>query len=670
MKRATWCLGLLMGLTAACKSRDNTGIVVEVWSDLAIPNQLSGVRIDVSDDKGSSSETFLLTSRSQLPVHLALVPGGAKDAALTIKAVGLLGGADIVWQAAHVAFVPGEGKLLQLVLESRCAGAGCSAVQSCAAGVCVVVPTINSLRDYDPKATPVEPDAGTRSSIDAGDDVAARDASQAETGKDATADRFPEDAKADALIGTGGTGGNTTGTGGAGETGGSTGGMGGNTTGSAGGIAGGVAGSSGAGMVAGGSGGAGGQSAAGGTGGTSPMGGSTSSGTVALPPDAGPPADAPIGGSAGGASGGASATTGSGGTGGTGGTTSAVVDCGPLSKPSNGTVDVTATTYNSTATYSCTTTGYTLSGDAGRTCQANGTWSGSAPTCVLVDCGPLSKPSNGAVDVPTTTYNSTATYLCTTTGYTLSGAATRTCQANGTWSGSAPSCALVDCGPLDKPNNGAVAVTTTTYNSTASYSCTTTGYVLLGDDVRTCQASGSWTGSAPTCILAYGGTCSTTSNCPADSVCCNGSVQKCDTTRLPAGNGTNTGQYAISTDNEMITDTITGLVWQRGVSAGRPGCALSPNCTWVEASAYCDGLVLSGFTDWRLPSMAELRTIVDFTRVSPAIDLGMFPDTASSWFWTSSPYAGPAGQAWAITFADGLLGNTAVTGTFRVRCVR
>ncbi len=58
----------------------------------------------------------------------------------------------------------------------------------------------------------------------------------------------------------------------------------------------------------------------------------------------------------------------------------------------------------------------------------------------VVDCGPLTDPTNGMVDIPTTTFESTATYSCTNNGYTLNGDMTRTCLATGDWSGSEPAC--------------------------------------------------------------------------------------------------------------------------------------------------------------------------------------------------------------------------------------
>ena len=78
-----------------------------------------------------------------------------------------------------------------------------------------------------------------------------------------------------------------------------------------------------------------------------------------------------------------------------------VVDCGNLTDPANGQVDHSAgTTNGQTAVYSCNT-GYNLVGESSRTCQAEGDWSGSAPTCqgmllyyVYFHEGPLSAGAN------------------------------------------------------------------------------------------------------------------------------------------------------------------------------------------------------------------------------------------------------------------------------------
>ena len=65
---------------------------------------------------------------------------------------------------------------------------------------------------------------------------------------------------------------------------------------------------------------------------------------------------------------------------------------------------------------------------------------------------------------------------------------------------------VVNCGILANPANGKVSHTAgTTFGQTATYSCNT-GYNLVGDSNHTCQATGNWSGSAPTCqgvLLSY-----------------------------------------------------------------------------------------------------------------------------------------------------------------------
>ena len=64
---------------------------------------------------------------------------------------------------------------------------------------------------------------------------------------------------------------------------------------------------------------------------------------------------------------------------------SPVVDCGPLSDPDNGMVETPqGTTFGQEATYTCNNM-YDLVGDGTRTCQADGVWSGTDPTCGKFD---------------------------------------------------------------------------------------------------------------------------------------------------------------------------------------------------------------------------------------------------------------------------------------------
>ena len=118
------------------------------------------------------------------------------------------------------------------------------------------------------------------------------------------------------------------------------------------------------------------------------------------------------------------------------------------------------------------------------------------------------------------------------------------------------------------------------------------------------------------------------------------------------------GKFAI--DGDTVVDTRTDLTWQR----------LPPNAayTWAEAKAYCESLDLEG-SEWRLPTIKELMTIVDETRSAPAIDGAAFPDTTNDYAWTSSPVAGAESDAWAVSFRFGFDGSFGSTTKQHARCV-
>ncbi|WP_288985915.1 DUF1566 domain-containing protein [uncultured Pseudoalteromonas sp.] len=64
---------------------------------------------------------------------------------------------------------------------------------------------------------------------------------------------------------------------------------------------------------------------------------------------------------------------------------------------------------------------------------------------------------------------------------------------------------------------------------------------------------------------------------------------------------------------------------------------------------------LCGASDWRMPTRLELMGIVDNGTKKPAIDMGYFPQTQLSWFWSSSPYV-VNGGVWYVGFGNGYVG--------------
>ena len=52
----------------------------------------------------------------------------------------------------------------------------------------------------------------------------------------------------------------------------------------------------------------------------------------------------------------------------------------------------------------------------------------------VVDCGPLAAPMNGSIIISETTFGSISTFMCNE-GFNQSGSSIRQCEANGNWSG-------------------------------------------------------------------------------------------------------------------------------------------------------------------------------------------------------------------------------------------
>lgn len=100
-------------------------------------------------------------------------------------------------------------------------------------------------------------------------------------------------------------------------------------------------------------------------------------------------------------------------------------------------------------------------------------------------------------------------------------------------------------------------------------------------------------------------------------------------------------------DNEdgTVTDTCTGLMWLKDPTA--EGSVFA----WSEALLHCENLELGGYEDWRLPSIRELESVVDFGQADPATD-PVFGQTLGT-FWTSTSFAGAADVAWLIDFIIG-----------------
>ncbi|MCB9740187.1 MAG: DUF1566 domain-containing protein [Deltaproteobacteria bacterium] len=121
------------------------------------------------------------------------------------------------------------------------------------------------------------------------------------------------------------------------------------------------------------------------------------------------------------------------------------------------------------------------------------------------------------------------------------------------------------------------------------------------------------------------------------------------------------GVYQIA--GETVVDTQTGLVWQREVSATTGSSA--------DANKACDALVLGGANDWRVPTLVELQTLVDYGAAdgAPRIDTTAFAKASTLALWTTTT---TLNGTLAIDFATGasVPGTAAGVGSIGWRCVR
>ena len=152
------------------------------------------------------------------------------------------------------------------------------------------------------------------------------------------------------------------------------------------------------------------------------------------------------------------------------------------------------------------------------------------------------------------------------------------------------------------------------------------------------------------------------------------------------------GTYART---ECVKDNSTGLVWEGktaspatsrlgtsyytnfdSTSSAQKADGSNPTQAEIDASTNSIGYRnsvntsgLCGYTDWRLPTHAELQGILTSSG-SPRIDTAWFPNTQASGYWSSSPYVGHSDGAWVVYFYYGYVNGNVRYDGYHVRLVR
>ncbi|XP_069824058.1 E-selectin-like [Dendropsophus ebraccatus] len=185
------------------------------------------------------------------------------------------------------------------------------------------------------------------------------------------------------------------------------------------------------------------------------------------------------------------------------------VSCRPLQSPSHGVYICSDTLgsfqYNSICNFSCEE-GFELSGTRSLFCQSSGNWSDSTPTCEAISCSALENPSHGRMNCSYVFGDYRLKSICEFTcdeGFQMKGSDTLLCEHSGEWSEPMPKCIAVPCVALQSPEHGTVncsdAFGEFSYRSVCNVTCKE-GFELLGTSSLSCQDTGDWSGSVPTCI--------------------------------------------------------------------------------------------------------------------------------------------------------------------------
>ena len=103
----------------------------------------------------------------------------------------------------------------------------------------------------------------------------------------------------------------------------------------------------------------------------------------------------------------------------------------------------------------------------------------------------------------------------------------------------------------------------------------------------------------------------------------------------------------IGNGDGTVTDNLTGLMWVK-----------SPDSTtrrWSKALDYCNNLNFAGHTDWRLPNVNELESLVnaDVPDTATWLNTQGFTNVQSFYYWSSSTSAYNTNRAWDVNMGSG-----------------
>lgn len=124
----------------------------------------------------------------------------------------------------------------------------------------------------------------------------------------------------------------------------------------------------------------------------------------------------------------------------------------------------------------------------------------------------------------------------------------------------------------------------------------------------------------------------------------------------------------VDNGNGTISDRATGLMWAKDGDGA--GCNNGTAAEWSTSITACENCTLAGYTDWRMPNINELMSIVDWSTTS-YINSTYFTNNKSSYYWSSTSKPNDTSIAGMFSFASGQSSNFQLKiDSYYVRAVR
>lgn len=120
----------------------------------------------------------------------------------------------------------------------------------------------------------------------------------------------------------------------------------------------------------------------------------------------------------------------------------------------------------------------------------------------------------------------------------------------------------------------------------------------------------------------------------------------------------------LSAEQMMVKDEVTKLLWEDTSHVE------STKTTHTQAANYCQKLELNGVKGWRIPTLHELLSIVNYNRYKPALLKEFNYYNEDTLYWSSTPYVKRSDEYWGVTFKDGATSNASINYDRYIRCVK